>query len=208
MTANPHTNFPAWCREQGACSNGQAFADKHPTLESFWAACQRPDWMLWVYNQLEITKDNDRSLRLFAVWCARSVPQTDLRSVAAIDCAERFANGSATADELAAAAAAATAAEAAARSAAWSAEAEAAEWAARSAADAAAEAAEWAARSAAEAAARSAAAWSAAATAARSAAEAARSAADAAAWSAAWSAEAEAAQSDKLREAVPYQDIK
>ena len=165
MTHNPHTDFPAWCREHDACSAGQEFANTHPTLESFWNACQRPDWMLWVYRRLELSKNNDRALRLFAVWCARSIPQTDPRSIAAIDCAERFANGSATADELAAAAAAATAA-------------------------------------------RSAAAWSAAATAARSAAEAARSAADAAAWSAAWSAEAEAAQSDKLREAVPYQDIK
>ena len=164
MTHNPHTDFPAWCREHDACSAGQEFANTHPTLESFWNACHRPDWMLWVYRRLELSKNNDRALRLFAVWCARSIPQTDPRSIAAIDCAERFANGSATADELARsaaeAAAARSAAEAEARSAAWSAE------------------------------------WSA------------RSAADAAAWSAAWSAEAEAAQSDKLRGAVPYQDIK
>ncbi len=165
MTHNPHTNFPAWCREHDACSAGQEFADNHPTLESFWNACQRPDWMLWVYRRLELSKNNDRALRLFAVWCARSVPQTDPRSIAAIDCAERFANGSATADELAAAAAAATAVESAAATAATSA----AEWAATSAA-------EWAA-------------WSAALSAAE------------------WAA-ARSAQSDKLREAVPYQDIK
>jgi hypothetical protein len=45
----------------------------------------------------------DREWRLFAVWCARQVQHltTDPRSIAALDVAERFANGQATADELA-----------------------------------------------------------------------------------------------------------
>ena len=47
----------------------------------------------------------DRDARLFAVWCARQVQclMTDKRSVAALDVAERFANGQATENELAAA---------------------------------------------------------------------------------------------------------
>jgi len=142
MTHNPHTDFPAWCRERGACRDGQAFADTHPTLESFWSACQRPDWMFWVYNRLKLPKNNERSLRLFAVWCARSVPQTDPRSVAAIDCAERFAIGLATADELSAAESAAESAA----SAAWSAAARSARSAAESAWSAA-ESAAWSAQS-------------------------------------------------------------
>jgi hypothetical protein len=57
---------------------------------------------------------DDRIARLFAVWCARQalalVESPDARSVAAVDTAERFANGEATEDELAAAGAAAWAA--------------------------------------------------------------------------------------------------
>ena len=51
----------------------------------------------------------DRDLRLFAVWCARQVQHlmADARSIAAIDVAERYANGEATGKELAAAGAAA-----------------------------------------------------------------------------------------------------
>lgn len=94
---------------------------------------------------------DDRTLRLFAVWCAREalklIPNPDPRSVAACDVAERFANGEATQTELVAARSAACAAtyaaarSAAARSAAcaaaWSA-AEAATYAATYAAEAAA----------------------------------------------------------------------
>jgi len=72
----------------------------------------------------------DKEWRLFAVWCARQVKHlmTDPRSVAALDIAERFANGEATTRELAAARDAAVvaawdaawaAAWAAARAAAW-----------------------------------------------------------------------------------------
>ena len=45
----------------------------------------------------------EREWRLFAVWCARQVQHllSDLRSVAALDVAERYANGLATSDELA-----------------------------------------------------------------------------------------------------------
>jgi hypothetical protein len=66
---------------------------------------------------------DDKTNRLFAVWCAREalklVPNPDPRSVAACDVAERYANGLATAEELAEAEAAwADAAWAAARAAA------------------------------------------------------------------------------------------
>ena len=50
---------------------------------------------------------DDRTNRLFAVWCAREalalIGNPDPRSVAACDVAERYANGLATRDELAAA---------------------------------------------------------------------------------------------------------
>jgi hypothetical protein len=91
---------------------------------------------------------NDRTLRLFAVWCAREalklVKEPDPRSVNAVDVAERYANGNATGDEL-------HAAWAAARAAAW----DAARDAARDTAWAAARAAAWAAARAAARAAQS-----------------------------------------------------
>lgn len=102
---------------------------------------------------------DDKTLRLFAVWCARRalkrVENPDPRSIEACNVAERFANGRATEDELAvvrqkarSATWAASAAESAARSAAWSAASSAAR-SASAAASAATRSAAWSARSAA-----------------------------------------------------------
>ena len=73
---------------------------------------------------------HQREMRLYAVWCARRVQHLmpDLRSLAALDVAERHANGEATDKELAAASAAAWAAASAAAFAAASAAAWAAAW--------------------------------------------------------------------------------
>ena len=56
---------------------------------------------LWCLRAVDGHK---REIRLYAVWCARRVQHmmTDPRSIAAIDVSERFANGEATEDELAA----------------------------------------------------------------------------------------------------------
>ena len=69
---------------------------------------------------LRAVTGHDREIRLYAVWCARQVQHlmTDPRSLAALDVAERHANGQATDAELAAAWAAWAAAWAAARAAA------------------------------------------------------------------------------------------
>ena len=138
----------------------------------------------------------DRELRLFAVWCARQVQHLmkDQRSIDALDVAERFANGQATEQELAAAW---SAASAAAWGAAWDAAsytardaASTAAWeAARDAASAAARGAAWSAAGASCAAARDAAGASCAA--ARDAAGASCAAARDAAWSAARASQAE-----------------
>ncbi|MGV0954698.1 MAG: hypothetical protein ACOYBR_10330 [Fluviibacter sp.] len=103
------------------------------------------DDALWC---LRAVKGRDREIRLFAVWCARQVQHlmADPRSIAALDVAERYADGDATPDELstagdAARAAAGEAAGDAAWAAAWAAAGDAAGAAARVAAWAAAEAA-------------------------------------------------------------------
>ena len=86
------------------------------------------DDALWC---LRSTPEYARESRLYAVWCARQVQHllTDERSIAALDVAERFANGAGSKHELSAAGAAAGAAASAA---AWD-----AAWGAASAADAA-----------------------------------------------------------------------
>ena len=73
------------------------------------------DDALWALRCID-NADDDKDVRLFAIWCARQVDHlmTDARSKTALDVAERHAHGLATDDELAAA-------RAAARYAAWSA---------------------------------------------------------------------------------------
>ena len=98
---------------------------------------------LWVILRTDFI--SERLTRLFAVWSYRQTLQwiknPDPRSIECANVSERYAEGSASIEELSAAESAAwSAAESAARSAAWS-----AEWAARSAARSAASAA-WAAQ--------------------------------------------------------------
>ena len=102
-----------------------------------------PEDKIWVITHYLSDKTN----RLFAVWCAREalklIPNPDPRSITACDVAEKFANGEATEEELAAA-------WDAARDAAWDAAGAAARNAAWDAAGAAARAAAWAAARAAQ----------------------------------------------------------
>ena len=118
-----------FCDETDACIGGLEFALTQPTMADVWDKCPRADWLLWILHKLNRRPD-DRTLRLFAVWCARNTPLsdgrkvgdrlTDPRSLAALEVAERYANGNATDSELAAAwDAAQSAAWDAARSTAW-----------------------------------------------------------------------------------------
>jgi hypothetical protein len=182
---------------------GKTKADDEPLPFSIILKSNGLDDALWCCRA---APEYAREGRLYAVWCARQVQHlmTDQRSTEALDIAERYANGLATEEELAAArAAAGDAARAAARAAAR----DAARAAARAAAGDAARAAAWdaawdaaraaaggaawdAARAAARAAARDVA-WDAARAAARAAAgDAARAAARDAAWDAARAAAA------------------
>jgi len=57
------------------------------------------DDALWCMRAID---GRDKEIRLYAVWCARQVQHLmkDPRSLAALDVAERFANGEATVEEL------------------------------------------------------------------------------------------------------------
>jgi hypothetical protein len=165
-----------FCDTHDACSRGRTWALANcSTMQEAWDTAPDPSWVLWIATRKGVL--TDRELRLFAVWCARQGQHllTDPRSINAIDVSERYANGEATDEELAAARDAARAAFwAAEEGAAWATE-EGAAWATdRDAADAAASAAARTAVLAAEGAAAWAADWA---------------AADAAAWAAAWAAD-------------------
>ncbi len=127
---------------------GKTKADDEPISIATILDSNGLDDALWC---LQAVKGRDREIRLFGVWCARQVQHlmTDPRSIAALDVAERFANGEATQYELNAARNASDAAWAArdASDAAWAARnaASAAAWAARAASAAARDAA-WAAQ--------------------------------------------------------------
>jgi len=120
---------------------GKTKADDEPVAITTILDSNGLDDALWC---LQAVKGHDREIRLFSVWCARQVQHLmeDPRSIAALDVSERFANGEATEEELAAAR---DAAMDAARDAAWAAAMDAARAAAMDAARDAAMDAAWAA---------------------------------------------------------------
>ena len=110
MTTPPPNLTPhEFCKLHNACPKGSAFAEQFSTMSEVWDSCPAVDWLLWIAERHKTALD-DKSLRLFAVWCARSCSPKDPRSVGAIDVAERFANGEASEKDLTAAWAAASAA--------------------------------------------------------------------------------------------------
>ena len=104
------TMSPAeFCEATKACADGRDWALTQPTMADVWDNCPRADWLLWITDRLGHRPD-DRTLRLFAVWCARNTPLgdgrktgdllTDPRSLAALEVAERYAHGKASREEL------------------------------------------------------------------------------------------------------------
>ncbi len=101
-----------------ACEEAREWVESNNirSVSAAWEKCQNPDWMLWALNAAGI-KVSDKKLRLFACSCIRETPLpdgrkvwdllTDERSRRVVEVAERFANGEATQEELAAAWAAA-----------------------------------------------------------------------------------------------------
>ena len=84
-------------RRISACQEAREWA-ANKDLTTAWAECPRSDWMLWLLEELGYR--DDRTLRLFACWCAAQVWHllTDERSRMAVEVAERYARGEATAE--------------------------------------------------------------------------------------------------------------
>ena len=120
------------------CNEAVEWAKGYPTLDAAWAACERPDWLLW-WIGATVAQEPDslgrRWLVLLAAEFAGAVPQVGARAEA-VDLAARWGAGDphVTLEMLAAAS---DAASAAASAAAWAAASDAASAAAWAASDAA-----------------------------------------------------------------------
>lgn len=93
----------SFCKLHDACDDGREWAlENCKTMDDAWNTA-KPEWLLWIATREGVL--SNKELRSFAVFCARQVQHLmeDTRSINAIDVAERFANGLATNEELAAA---------------------------------------------------------------------------------------------------------
>ena len=70
-------------------------------MQEAWDKCPKVNWLIWIATRPSVL--DDRTLRLFAVWCCRQVQHlmTDKRSIAAVDAAEQFANQTISKEQLA-----------------------------------------------------------------------------------------------------------
>jgi hypothetical protein len=112
-----------FCEKHGACEPDQTWVLANcKTMREAWDHAPEPGWVVWIATRPGVL--TERELRLFMCFCARQNWHllTDPRSRNVVEVAERYADGRASQEELAAARVAAwTAYAAAPRAAAWAA---------------------------------------------------------------------------------------
>lgn len=112
---SPTTSIQEHLDALGSCGDERAWIATQKTRKQAWEMCARGDWMLWYCAKVGV----DRKLVVRAAClCAREVlvhvPKDELRPLKAIETAEAWCRGSATIEQVRAAAYAAYAAYAAA----------------------------------------------------------------------------------------------
>lgn len=94
-----------FCEAHNACEEGVqwALSTGKETMAELWALDMKSEWRVWIATRKGVL--DDRTLRLFACFCARQNwgLLADERSRNAVETAERFADGKATAEDMAAA---------------------------------------------------------------------------------------------------------
>jgi hypothetical protein len=98
----------ALLKKHDACAEACQWAKDYALPAEAWAACHRPDWLLWSLAELGL-RDGTKDL-IFFCRAMRETPLpdgrtvwdllTDPRSRAAVEIAERFCRGEATEQEL------------------------------------------------------------------------------------------------------------
>lgn len=104
-------NHIEYLKSLGASAKVIEWASKYADLADAWDVCHRSDWMLWLDKEADLL--DARTLHLITCAFVRRTPLsdgrtpwdllTDKRSRTAVVVAERYANGEATDEELAAA---------------------------------------------------------------------------------------------------------
>ena len=92
----PHITY---LKKLNACKDAVEWADKFPSLQKAWEACERGDWMLWLLGK-QSGKPGTKSrkkLVLTTCKCARLalkyIPKDEKRPLKAIQIAEKYAKG-------------------------------------------------------------------------------------------------------------------
>jgi hypothetical protein len=93
-------HFAADLRRLGACVEAIEWALEQPDAASAWAACERPDWLLWLAGRTATTEEHRKAIVLAGCACARTalkyIPEGEDRPRVAIETAEAWARGEAT----------------------------------------------------------------------------------------------------------------
>lgn len=93
------THWTRKLQRLSACADAVEWCKGYDTAQSAWDACERGNWMLWLWgrNAGEPWSDARRSLVMACCECARlalpHVPPGELRPLQALECAESWARG-------------------------------------------------------------------------------------------------------------------